>query len=120
MPPEASDVPNENSLGSAEGDVPNENSLGSAEGPDASIPVSALPSDAPVVSPSGLQRSLTNKSLRNSANSLATLNTLAQVDPGDNKKRVLKHLEKYYKDTHFTRQTSDEQQRQWGTLASLL
>lgn len=30
----------------------------------------------------------------------------------DNKKRVLQHLEKYYHETHFTRQTSDDQQKQ--------
>lgn len=64
--------------------------------------------DEPQSAEGGLRR---GESFRSSVKSRASADsTLTSTQ--DNKKRVLEHLEKYYHETHFTRQTSDDQQKQ--------
>lgn len=88
---ELSDSPDEPQSAEGDGSIP-ENGLAHLSDPDEG----------------GLRR---GESFRSSVKSRASADsTLTSTQ--DNKKRVLEHLEKYYHETHFTRQTSDDQQKQ--------
>jgi len=80
-----------------------------AKGPDESAieGEDLVPDDLPASRPEGEE----GMSGRRTGTSFRTSVT-SNLDAGENKKRVLKHLEKYYDETHFTRQTSDEAQKQ--------
>eukprot|EP00435_Cladocopium_sp_Y103_P015489 s1336_g3.t2 len=102
---------------SLNGDSPDdpESAEGDGLGPlaKASIPENGLahlsdPTGGVTAGGGGLHR---GESFRTSLKSRASADSTLTSDQ-DNKRRVLKHLEKYYHETHFTRQTSDDQHKQ--------